>query len=106
MRQYNPLFEPQKLICIVAWNKSESVKLDENLFNKIRKAGIHVANLPLTTEILARLEKDEGVSICFPKDEHVSLGLVLCEDLLDFLLAQNVSPKKPVSVQTINVWSK
>jgi hypothetical protein len=66
LKNFSPPFHPNRLICIVAWNKSLLGTLDKNKFEDMRKGGIDVANIPLATENLDFIKQGNGIQVSFP----------------------------------------
>lgn len=81
-KNFSPLLEPHKLLCVVAWNKSKRKHLDKKQFHNMRKAGIDVANIPLKQDDLSKIESGDGVSVYYSEFEI----LLLTEERLTQLL--------------------
>lgn len=63
LKNFFPPLEPQKLFCVVAWNKDKLGRLDPSIFEAMRKGGISVANCPLATAQFQQIENEQGVVI-------------------------------------------
>ena len=66
IKNFFPPLQPDKLIMIVCWNKARRETLDQRLFDNPRKAGISIANIPLTQENLDYIEKGDFIEVKFP----------------------------------------
>lgn len=65
IKNFCPPLQPDKLIAIVCWNKTKRGLLDKHIFDNMRKGGISVANIGLTDEDLAYIEKGDFVHVAF-----------------------------------------
>jgi hypothetical protein len=74
IKNFSPPLQPYKLIMIVCWNKTLRETLDRDIFNNARIAGIDIANIGLTQERLAYIEKGNFIEVKFPVcNVHVAL---------------------------------
>ena len=76
-----------KLLCVVAWNRSKMLELKKRKFDAMRKAGIDVANIPLWESQLSKIYHGDGISVHFEGFEI----LVLLEETLAKLRSERGS---------------
>jgi len=55
---------PDKLLVVIAWNKDLTERLEKSRFEAALRAGIDIANIPLTTEALTKLAAtNDGIEV-------------------------------------------
>lgn len=90
-KHYSPELQPDKILFIFAWNKSKLDKLDKKTFHNMRKAGIDVANIPLTNENISEIESEDGGGYTVHFDGFNVL--VLSEESLNKLKKYSKTPQ-------------
>lgn len=73
-KNFSPPLEPDKMLMVVAWNKSKVGKLDKRRYRGARQAGIDVANIPLKEKDISKIVGGDGISVFYSDFEILVLS--------------------------------